>query len=250
MADIGRNEKSKQNAQDLVRKGIKAFLGSFDEVTGSPYVSLVACATEPQGTPIFLLSRLARHTKNIQQNSRISVLYDGTGSNSDPLAGLRMTVVGEIHQLEQADEIAMARRRFLKRHADAAVYVDFADFAFYRIHPTAAHLIGGFGVIEDVKAADLCINCSMANELLAVEEELIAHLNDAHFDTVQRYGETLQGRNAATKPWVVTGIDPMGLDLMSGGCGERLRFPSMINTPEDLKDCLARPGQMLVKSDQ
>ena len=48
-----------QAARRLMRTALKGSLATLDRETGHPYASLVLVATEPDGTPVFLISRLA-----------------------------------------------------------------------------------------------------------------------------------------------------------------------------------------------
>ncbi len=50
-------------ARTLVRRALKASLATLDTGTGHPYASLVTIATDVDGTPLFLISTLALHTK-------------------------------------------------------------------------------------------------------------------------------------------------------------------------------------------
>ncbi len=142
-------------SQSLVFKSKKSFLGTHDDVTGHPLVSLVLVATDGVGQPIFLLSRLARHTHNLLKDPRVSALYDGTGANDDAMAGDRITVFGKMVAIDGPDERASARERFLSCHPTADKYVDFADFNFYKLIPDMAHLVGGFGRIVEISGHDL-----------------------------------------------------------------------------------------------
>ncbi len=115
---------------------------------GAPYVSLVTTTTSPEGMPVFLLSRLALHTRNLLADPRASLLLRDQGAAS-PLEGTRVSLLG---QIEPADD-PVIRQRFLARHPDAALFSDFADFGFYRLVPASAHIISGFGRIADVEAS-------------------------------------------------------------------------------------------------
>ena len=112
----------------LMRTALKGALGTLDRETGHPYASLVLLATEPGGAPIFLISRLALHTRNLEQDPRASILFDGTGGLGDPMTGGRLTVTG----LARPSASATALRRFLARHPSAEGYAGFADFSIYR----------------------------------------------------------------------------------------------------------------------
>ena len=60
----------------LIRTALKASLATLDRATGHPYASLILVATEPDGAPVFLISRLALHTRNLEKDPRASLLID------------------------------------------------------------------------------------------------------------------------------------------------------------------------------
>ena len=112
------------------------------------------------------------------------------------------------------------KARFLARHPDAALYAGFKDFGFYRIAVERAHLVGGFGKIRWIEAAELAP--SQAAGLEDAEEGIVAHMNADHADAVQLYAAKLIG--LAGGGWKMTGIDPEGVDLRRGGQVARLAF--------------------------
>ena len=62
------------------------------EPDGYPYGSFVTVAFE-DGNPVFLISALAEHTKNLERDPRASLLVAESGS-ADPLANGRVTMIG------------------------------------------------------------------------------------------------------------------------------------------------------------
>ncbi|WAC27837.1 HugZ family protein [Ancylobacter sp. SL191] len=218
----------------LLREARIGALATLD-AEGGPYASLVQVATLPDGTPILLLSTLARHTRNILADSRVSLLIDERRSG-DELQGARAGLMGCAVRLSEADEIEMARRRFLARHPDAAMFVGFADFAFYRVEVTSAHLVAGFGRITDVSRDDLILDTSDAAEMLAAEESAVAHMNEDHRDAITLYALHLIGTGPGD--WRMIGIDPAGCDLMSGTEVRRLDFPRRATTARAMREIL------------
>ncbi len=83
-----------KDARALVRKGLKASLATIAAGSGYPYASLITVASDAGGAPIFLISGLAQHTRNLGHDSRASILFDGTGAAGDPLQGARVTLFG------------------------------------------------------------------------------------------------------------------------------------------------------------
>ncbi|MGQ0673142.1 MAG: HugZ family pyridoxamine 5'-phosphate oxidase [Hyphomicrobium sp.] len=231
-----------KSARDLVRTALKGALATLDRTSGHPYASLVTVATEPDGTPLVLISRLALHTQNILADGRASLLVDASGNDGDPLAGGRVTLIGRAEQTEAP----AARRRFLERHPAAGGYADFPDFSFYRLAVERGHFIGGFGRIVPLDRAQLVLDLSDASRLVEGETEIVAHMNADHSDAVALYAKRLGGAPAATTadlPWRMTGIDPEGLDVVSSGHTRRISFATRVTTPALARQELTRLAQ-------
>ena len=73
-------------AREIVRAALKGALASLLAPSGHPYASLLLVATEPDGAPVFLISKLALHTRNLSADARASLLVDATGTDADPMA--------------------------------------------------------------------------------------------------------------------------------------------------------------------
>ncbi|MBS9476843.1 HugZ family pyridoxamine 5'-phosphate oxidase [Ancylobacter radicis] len=218
----------------LMREARFGALATLD-ADGGPYASLVQVATLPDGTPILLLSDLARHTRNVARDRRVSLLVDERRTG-DELQGARAGLIGWTVRLSQADEVEIARRRFLARHPDAAGFAGFADFAFYRVEVSSAHLVAGFGRITDVTRDDLILDISDAGEVLAAEESTVAHMNEDHRDAIELYAMQLIGTGPGD--WRLIGIDPAGCDLMSGTEVRRLDFPRRATNARIMREIL------------
>jgi putative heme iron utilization protein len=222
------------DARALVRRALKASLATLAAGSGHPYASLITVATEASGAPIFLISGLAQHTRNLAEDPRASILFDGTGAEGDPLQGARVTVYGRAEKT--ADEAA--RRRFLARHPESAFYADFADFAFWRLAIEGAHYIGGFGRIVDFSPSELLVAVDGAEDLVAAEPGILEHMNADHADAIRLYATRLAG--ADDGPWRMSGIDPEGLDLVAGADTRRVNFAAPIASPGEARHELVR----------
>src|SRR5262245_45430517 len=67
------------------------------EPAGYPYGSFVTFALDA-GQPVFLISELAEHTRNLRGDPRASLLV-AEGGADDPLANGRVTLLGECQPL-------------------------------------------------------------------------------------------------------------------------------------------------------
>lgn len=118
---------------------------------GYPFATLVAVAFDAVGRPLLLLSRLAEHTKNLEESERASLLVGEPAP--DPLAAGRMTLVGTCARVS-ADEIEEVRATFLAVHPEAKGYASFADFGFWRMEVASVRWVGGFGRMDWVTGKD------------------------------------------------------------------------------------------------
>ena len=220
-------------ARRVLRLAAIGSLATLDE-DGFPFASLVTVATAADGEPLFLLSDLAVHTRNLKRDPRASVLLVGPGGEAgDPLAGARLTVTGTL----AADAEPGHRRRFVSRHPDSATLAEFSDFNLYRLNVAWSHLVAGFGRIVDLKRADLLVDVADCADLLASEPSAIEHMNEDHAEALSLYATRLLAMPAGD--WTATGVDPDGLDLSAGALRARLAFPEKIRTGGELRAMLA-----------
>ena len=220
-------------ARALLRHVRSGALATLDRETGAPFASLVTVATDMDGAPLLLLSRLSAHTTNIEADPRVSLLLAAAGKG-DPLAHPRLTVIG---RLAPTDEPRI-RRRFLARHPKAELYADFPDFGFRRLEPGAAHLNGGFARAARLGAGDLLTDLGGAEALLATEEGALAHMNADHLDAIRLYATRLAGQPDG--PWRATGVDPDGLDMTLGDLTARVPFSERVHDAATLRQALVR----------
>src|SRR6202012_2713852 len=214
-------------AKSLLRKRRQGALATLMAGTGAPYCSLVNLASHPDGSPILLISRLALHTKDILADPRVSLMLDERASG-DPLEGARIMLAGRAEQAD-GEEVSLLRRRYLNAHPSAEAFADFKEFAFFRIRPTAAHLVAGFGRIINLKPEQFLTEVSDAAALIAAEQGAVEHMNEDHRDAMNLYATKLLG--AESGDWRCTGCDPDGMDMQSGADTLRLEFPERVSGP-------------------
>ncbi len=219
-------------AKTLLRKSLTGALATLMPDSGDPYCSLVNVATEASGAPILLISRLALHTKNILADSRVSLLLDERDAG-EAMALTRIMIGGRAEAIDNPTE---ARRRYLARHPDAEGFVDFSDFAFFRIVPASVHLVAGFGRITDISGENLLTDLAGADDVLAGEAGAVEHMNEDHADAILLYATRLLGARAGE--WRMTGTDPEGADLMLGRTALRLTFPARVDDMKALQKTL------------
>jgi heme iron utilization protein len=221
-------------ARSLLRRSRQGALATLMPGSGDPYCSLVNIASHPDGSPILLISRLALHTRNLLGDARLSLMLDER-AEGDPLEGSRIMLAGQAEQAD-GDDVAILRRRYLNAHPSSEVFVNFKDFSFFRIRPTGAHLVAGFGRIVDLKPAQFLSDISDAASLLDAEQGAVDHMNADHREAMNLYATKLLGAKSAD--WRCIGCDPDGMDLQAGATTLRLDFPRRIVTPAALRQVL------------
>jgi putative heme iron utilization protein len=219
-----------------MRRSRQGALATLMAGTGDPYCSLVNMASHPDGLPILLISRLAVHTKNLLADDRVSLMLDERAPG-DPLEGARIMVARRAVEADD-DGRALLRRRYLAAHPSAEAFVDFKDFSFFRIHPSGAHLVAGFGRIIDLKPGQFLTDVSDAASLLEAEPGAVEHMNEDHREAMNLYATKLLGAESAD--WRCIGCDPEGLDIQAGTIALRLEFPARVTTAGDLRKMLVR----------
>ena len=193
----------KSTAKTLLRVIRSGALATIDRNTGHPFASLVNVATDADGSPLILISRLSTHTANLEADGRAAVLMASTGKG-DPLAHPRLTVLGRMAQVARgSDDETRVRRRFLARHPKSELYAGFGDFAFWRMTVASAHLNGGFARAADLAAADVLTEVDDAADLLAAEADAVAHMNADHAEACRLYAVKLLGEPDGA--WRITG---------------------------------------------
>ena len=217
--------------KDLLRTIRAGALATRDRASGFPFASLVTVATDHDGSPLLLLSRLAAHTMNLEHDARASILL-AQGGKGDPLAHPRLTILGRAERRTEP----RIRARFLARHPKAELYAGFADFSFWRLSVEGAHLNGGFARAAGLTARELLTDVAQAQDLVAAEEETLARLNRDP-EALALSAAIFAG--AEPEPWVATGLDPEGVDLAAGDRTARLRFPEPVRSPESAMRLLA-----------
>lgn len=133
-----------------------AALAWADPETGHPSISRIAFGLCPEGLPLTLISGLSPHLAALKADARCSVLLGEVGAKGDPLTHPRLMIRARAVFVATDDPTRAAlRAHWLKGHPKAALYIDFADFAFARLLPESALLNGGFARAFRLTPADL-----------------------------------------------------------------------------------------------
>lgn len=227
-----------ERARTLVYLGRTGTLSTLSvKHPGHPFGSLMPYALDRRGQPIFLISTMAMHTQNLQADSRVSLLVTQSGWAGDPLAAGRVTLLGTASPVGEA-EVPEARKIYLARHSNAAYWVDFADFGFYRLEVGDVYFVGGFATMDWVPAADYL--AARPDPLADAAAGILEHMNRDHPDALVTFARVLAGAPADEASMVA--VDRLGFKLRLRR-GERLwsariAFPREVTTADETRQVL------------
>jgi heme oxygenase (biliverdin-IX-beta and delta-forming) len=187
MSESGPSRDPAGFARRLLRSRDRAALAT--SLRGAPYASLVLVAADLDASPLLLLSDLARHSRNIAFEPRVSLLFDATQGHPDPLAGPRLTVLGQAEGVDDRRLLA----RFTARHPSASLYAGFADFRLYRVVVERGQLVRGFGLIAWIEGRQLLF-APDTRALAAAEPAIVSQMNEDHGDAIELHARRLVGR--------------------------------------------------------
>ncbi len=212
------------DAKRLMRLARTGALATLEAGTGAPLTTLIGVASDFDGAPLFLMSTLSRHTRNLGRDPRASLLLTGAHERGDPLNHPRVTLSGRIEQTATP----RAKIRYLQRNPKAHLYAGFADFALYRLRIDDVHFNGGFGRAAPLTVAEVLVPREGEAALAEAEERLLAEANALGAPQLAR----LAGYAAARPAWRAIGLDAEGLDLAAGGRAARAQFAAPAHDPE------------------
>ena len=205
------------------------------EPEGYPYGSFVTVAFDG-GNPIFLISALAEHTRNLERDPRASLLVAESGA-SDPLANGRVTLLGPCTRVE--GDGGSARAAFLAAQPNAAYYADFRDFGFWTLRVDAIRYIGGYGRMSWIARDDW--HAAQPDPLAPHAAGAIAHMNADHADAMVLYCKAFS-KAADVTAATMTGLDRYGFEMSAqtsqGPRPVRVAFAGPLETPGEVRAAL------------
>jgi putative heme iron utilization protein len=213
------NAAARRDGKRLLRLARTGALATLDG--GAPLTTLVGVASDWDGAPLFLMSELARHTKNLAADPRASLLLTSEDAGGDPLNHPRITLGGVVRRREGED----GRARYVQRNPKAKLYVGFADFSLRRLDVETVHFNGGFGRADALTPADLATPGD-PTALRSAEPALLAQADALGEEALAKLAGGLR------RAWRPVGLDAEGLDLGAGGLVARVDFDAPAMDPQ------------------
>lgn len=185
----------------LHRTPFGALATQASRMPGYPFATALPFVPDERHCPVFLLSGLAEHTKNLLDNPKASLLVTAP-DQPNVLESPRMTLVGDVGRVDATPAL---RTRYVRYLPEAEQYLELGDFAFFRLVPKRVRYIGGFAQMGWLEEEEW----GQAEVLEPADEEGLLHaLGPAGAD--------------------VLGLDRYGIDLLRHGRRERIPYESML----------------------
>ena len=149
------DDKTREEIRAILHQARFGSLSTLNPDDGYPMSSRILVATDDDGTPVTLISTLAAHTQSLLADSRCSLMI-GEPGKGDPLASPRLMLTCDSQQVPPGSQKAHdLRDRFSRIHPKSKLYMDFADFSFFRLLVKYATYNGGFGRAYRVSTEDM-----------------------------------------------------------------------------------------------
>ena len=200
------------DARKLVRRFASGVLATHSlKFPGYPYASSLPFCCDQRGRVVVLISHLAEHTQNADQDPKSGFLVSPLTRDLQEQA--RVSMIGDIAAIDDAAVSA----RYLRYFPEAEQYLRIGGFRFFRIEPRSLRYIAGFGSIHTIAAESyLAPACPIAD----AEGDVIEHMNNDHAHSLLDYCRYIHGKTPASAEMI--GIDCDGFDVRADS--EILRF--------------------------
>jgi len=227
-----------ERARTLVYLGRTGTLATLSRKhPGHPFASVMPYALDEDGRPLFLISTMAMHTQNLEVDGRASLLVLQSDSSTDPLASGRVTLMGRVARLG-ANERAGVKAAYLAAQPNASYWVEFEDFAFWRLEVEDVYFVGGFAAMGWVAAAEY--RTARPDPLGDAAEGIIEHMNRDHADALLAYARFFAREDAEEARMVA--VDRLGFKLHLRNAerrwSTRIAFPREVTSAADSRTAL------------
>jgi heme iron utilization protein len=203
---------------------------------GDPWASLVTYGALDDGAPVLCLSRLAEHGRNLDLDSRASLVITQVDIPSDPLASARVTLAGRAQRPSDPVTLAAARAAHLASVPAASTYVEFSDFSLWVLRVERVRWVGGYGRMDS--ATGTAYAAAAPDPVALHASTAVAHLNEDHADALLLIAQVLGGYSDATSA-SCSGLDRRGIDLAldtpRGRAPTRVAFAEALTSSSQLR---------------
>jgi heme iron utilization protein len=193
---------------------------SVDEKSaGWPFLSVVPYALTAQGEPYILTAGIAQHTRNMQADSRASIMIRENKGDGDPQTGWRLTLLGRMKKMAEdsvsKEEYEVLSARYRERVPKADSYLAMHGFDYWRLDVERVRFIAGFGRITWLESGDIRRN--LADDALKEGGPgIIEHMNKDHGGALVLIARAFCADEEDCDVAEMTAVDSSGFFLKTG----------------------------------
>lgn len=221
------------DARKLVRRFAAGVLATQSlKDPGYPYASALPFCTDQRGRIVVLISHLAEHTRNADQDGKAGFLVTSLGPDLQERA--RVSIVGDIAAVDDP----LVTSRYLRHFPEAEQYLQIGGFRFFCMDPRSLRYIAGFGSIHTLSPENYL---APPNALAGAEADIVMHMNTDHAHNLVAYCRHVHDRKPESAQMI--GIDCDGFDVRADGEVLRFEFEAEVTDAAQARTELIRLAQ-------
>ena len=171
-----------QKAVNLFRNSKSGVLSTISKKNKDyPFGSFVTFASFINRIPVFYLSDIAEHTKNLNYKAHgCLTIVSSSNKKNDQQNNERLSLMGDLVKIKE-NEVKNLKEKFHALRPESKNYENFHGFNFYKLIINKVRWIGGFGKIgwlDEDNWKENKIQWSIK------ENDIIEHMNSDHSDTI------------------------------------------------------------------
>jgi putative heme iron utilization protein len=145
-----------EKAWKILRENVTAVICTNSlSKPGWPFASLVSYGLSRRGEPLFLLSELSQHTRNLRADARASLFIQGAASRN-PQAAPRISLLGTVAP-NPAAEAPEAAALYVAGHPEGKSIAELGGFSFWHMKVEGVHVVAGFARAGWLSAAEFAV---------------------------------------------------------------------------------------------
>eukprot|EP01026_Neomeris_dumetosa_P067840 TRINITY_DN6628_c1_g1_i1.p2 TRINITY_DN6628_c1_g1~~TRINITY_DN6628_c1_g1_i1.p2 ORF type:complete len:231 (+),score=40.88 TRINITY_DN6628_c1_g1_i1:469-1161(+) len=224
--------------------------GMHHRRAGFPFATLAEFSVDGAGHPVFCLSSLDIHTRNLLEDPRVSMVVQMPGWTG--LANARVTIFGAVYQLPdnlrvQASEMFDKKQKTLRNEGWVA-----GNSLYFRMHHIQdIYFVGGFGTVQWVDVQEY-LNAVPDEIVLGDVYTTLSVLNERYSEDLKEVLSKTGDQEGEVKKQVddvvLISIDARGADVRVRVGHEfqvqRIGFQSLVTNLSEASDAL---GEVMKK---
>lgn len=165
-----------------VRKSHVAVVSTLSKnMAGYPFGSVTPYMSDSNGKIYLYISDIAQHSRNLNEDSKLSITVFSQSDSGDQNEHARVTIVGDASVVE-GDAHDELLDRYIKLFPEAESYKQAHDFKLWQIEVKRVRYIGGFGKIFWLEKEEW--DASDAPWSKAEADGMVKHMNEDHQDAM------------------------------------------------------------------